>query len=226
MPTEARFFATVAELRAWFADDHASDAEVWIGFFKAHARRDGVDYEAAVDEAVCVGWIDTTVRRIDDDRYAHRFTRRRPGSHWSASNHARIVRLRREGRLLPAGETAFANRGPDTPTYLSERPVTRWPAELSRRFRADRAAWRHFSAQTPSYRRLATQWVLSAVRPETRERRFHDLLVASRAGTRPRPFVVPRADRSGATPVGSRRPERPSPTSRRSRRRAGPAALK
>ncbi len=221
-----QFFRTTDELRAWFDAHHTEATELWIGFFKAHTGRSGVDYVAAVEEALCVGWIDTTVRRIDDDRYAHRFTPRRPGSLWSEINRGKLERLRREGRVRPAGEAAYADRAPDTTRYLFSGPATRWPSELARRFRADVRAWRNFSAGPPGYRRTATHWVLSAVRPETRERRFRELVATSRAGTRPRPFLVTRVERETADRGPGRGRPRPDSADRRRHRRHLPAALK
>ena len=106
-PVPARFFATREELRAWFEAHHADASELWVGFYKAHTGRAGVVYLQAVDEALCFGWIDTTVRRIDDDRYANRFTPRRPDSNWSAVNRRRFAELDLDGRVRPAGRLAF-----------------------------------------------------------------------------------------------------------------------
>ena len=194
LPT-ARFFATPDELRAWFAAHHATERELWVGFHKAHTGRTGVDYLAAVDEALCFGWIDTTVRRLDDRRYAHRFTPRRAGSRWSEVNRAKFARLKRAGRVAPAGERAFAERREDRP-YSYERDRAELAPDQLARLRADAAAWRYFSAQPPSFQRLAAHWVTSAARPATRDRRLAELLRTAAAGTRPRPFLVARADRA------------------------------
>ena len=105
------FFRTSGELRAWFEAHHATATELWVGFYKAHAGETGVAYPEAVDEALCFGWIDTTVRRIDAARYTNRFVPRRPGSHWTDGNRARFRELDREGRVVPAGHAAFAGFG-------------------------------------------------------------------------------------------------------------------
>lgn len=89
--------------RRWLDDNHSTAQEAWITQFKKASGRTSVDYEEAVEEALCYGWIDGMVRRVDADRYAIRFTPRRPKSNWSDSNRARIEKLRREGRLMPAG---------------------------------------------------------------------------------------------------------------------------
>lgn len=89
--------------RRWLADNHSSAREAWITQFKKASSRVAVSYEEAVEEALCYGWIDGMIRAVDAESYAARFTPRKPRSNWSASNRARIEKLRREGRLTPAG---------------------------------------------------------------------------------------------------------------------------
>ena len=89
--------------RRWLEDNHAALAEVWITQFKKGVRKPFVGYEDAVEEALCYGWIDGKIKGVDAERYAVRFTPRRAGSNWSESNRTRIAKLKREGRLTPAG---------------------------------------------------------------------------------------------------------------------------
>ena len=110
MHVPARFFGSTSELRAWFEAHHADRSELWVGFYKAHTGRGGVVYPEAVDEALCFGWIDTTVRRLDDDRYSNRFVPRRPESQWSDVNRRRFAELDRRGRVHEAGRRAFRER--------------------------------------------------------------------------------------------------------------------
>ena len=191
MEIPARFFGTPSELRAWFEAHHADRSELWVGFYKAHTGRGGVVYPEAVDEALCFGWIDTTVRRIDDDRYANRFVPRRPESQWSDVNRRRFAELDRQGRMRDAGRRAFERR-PRTgrPQFTSGRTYRLRP-ELAARLRGRPAADRFFRSRPRSYRRRAIFWVMSAARPETRERRFNLLLEASEAGTIPRALLLP-----------------------------------
>ncbi len=107
MEIRPRFFPNSRELRDWFEAHHASASEIWVGFYKAHPRRTGITYGEAVEEALCFGWIDTTVRRIDDDRYANRFVPRRPGSNWTPGNQALFRELDQVGRITPAGRAVF-----------------------------------------------------------------------------------------------------------------------
>jgi uncharacterized protein YdeI (YjbR/CyaY-like superfamily) len=189
----ARFFRSVADLRSWFESNHATAPELWIGFYKAHTGRAGVQYPQAVEEALCFGWIDTTVRRLDEDRYTNRFVPRKSDSAWSRVNRAKFRELVRQGRVVAAGHAAFRRR-PWTAYAYEQAPRALTPA-YERRFRADDAAWEYFSRQPPGYRRLAVFWVMNAKRSETQERRLVHLIAASAQQRRPTPFVVASADR-------------------------------
>jgi uncharacterized protein YdeI (YjbR/CyaY-like superfamily) len=201
----ARFFGSREALRAWFEAHHADSAELWVGFYKAHTGRRGVVYPEAVDEALCFGWIDTTVRRIDDDRYANRFTPRRPGSSWSTVNRRRFAELEKTGRVHEAGRRAFAQRPARArPEYVSGRTFRLAP-EFAARLEEVPAALAFFRSRNRGYRNRAAFWVMSAKRPETRERRFASLLSASNAGTIPSALllpgeVAPRPTRAPAVP--------------------------
>jgi uncharacterized protein YdeI (YjbR/CyaY-like superfamily) len=104
-PARPEFFLTPADLSAWFsANPQAS--ELWVGFWKKDFERPGVTYGDAVDEALCNGWIDSVIRRVDEACYMLRFTPRRSKSSWTEANLQRVAELRREGRMRPAGESA------------------------------------------------------------------------------------------------------------------------
>lgn len=182
----AVFFVTAAEFRHWLLANHDRVAELQVGFYKKGASRTGLTYREAVEEALCFGWIDGQVRRIDGERYQHRFTPRRPGSTWSNVNVAHVERLIAAGRMHAAGLAAFQARLPaKTGVYAFERtalPVL--PATMARRFRAEKAAWAFFQAQPPGYRRLALHKVVSPKQAATRERWLARLIAASAAGQR------------------------------------------
>lgn len=181
-----RFFKSAAAFRAWLERNHATATELWVGLYKkAHAHQ-GLTYPDAVLEALCFGWIDGVMRRIDDETHMQRFTPRKPGSTWSNINVAHVERLTREGRMAPAGLAAYAARSAaKTGIYSFERkaPVD-FPPALRREFKAHAAAWKFFQAQPPGYRRLATFHVASAKQAETRARRLAKLIAASAAGRR------------------------------------------
>src|SRR3954447_17747267 len=171
-PTDAIFFETAEQLRDWFDANHATATELWLGSYKRASGKPSISWSDAVDEALCVGWIDSVRYYLDAERAAQRFTPRRPGSNWSAINVAKVAKLRAEGRMRPAGEAAFAQRREDrTGVYSFER--ARDPEltdEETATFQAHPAAWAWFSAKSPSFRKQVLHWVVSAKRPETRER--------------------------------------------------------
>jgi uncharacterized protein YdeI (YjbR/CyaY-like superfamily) len=190
---EPEFFTTPAELRTWFERHHESEPELLIGYYKKNAGKTGIKHSEAVEQALCFGWIDSVGRRIDDERYQVRFTPRRTGSVWSSVNIAKIAELTEQGLMHRAGTRAYEGRRPDrVATYSYEQPEgAELDADQAARFAADPEAWAWFGRQPSSYRRAAAHWVISAKRPETRERRLAQLIADSRAG-RPVPPLTRR----------------------------------
>jgi len=172
------------EWRAWLERHHDSVSEVWLVFFKSHTGRSCVPYEEAVEEALCFGWIDSIIRRLDDARYARKFTPRTDSSTWSALNRRRVAKLVREGRMTPAGmakATFLVAKGSAGDAEGERdgdkrRPVPRLSPRMERSLRASAKAWDNFCRLAPSYRRNYVGWVMSAKKEATRERRFLELL--------------------------------------------------
>jgi len=182
-PSDIRFFATPTELRDWFDANHETAAQLWLGQYKKGSGKPSVTWAQAVDEALCVGWIDGILKRIDDISHVQRFTPRRKGSNWSAVNVANVERLTAEGRMRPAGIAAYEARTPErTGVYSYERQIDPLTDAETARFRADAAAWADWEGRPPSYRRQVTGWVTSAKQPATRERRLTTLMTDSRNG--------------------------------------------
>jgi uncharacterized protein YdeI (YjbR/CyaY-like superfamily) len=169
---------------------------VFVGYWKKATGKQTMTWSQAVDEALCFGWIDGVLRRIDDERHMQRFTPRRPGSNWSKVNIAKVAKLEEAGRMRPAGLEAFAAREEaKSGVYAFESEETaELPAQFEARLRANGAAWDYWEARPPSYRRTATHWVVSAKREETRERRLAQLIESSAAGRHAPPFI-PRTGR-------------------------------
>lgn len=182
---QPRFFKTAADFRRWLETHHDRASEIWVGFCRKSSGRPSISYPEAVDEALCFGWIDGIRKKVDEQRYMNRFTPRRARSIWSAINLARIEALRAEGRLAPSGLAAFEARDPRrSGRYSFENRPTTLGRAAERAFKADPVAWSFFNAQPPSYRRVATWWVVSAVKEETRQRRLAALIECSRNGRR------------------------------------------
>jgi uncharacterized protein YdeI (YjbR/CyaY-like superfamily) len=195
---EAIFFETPDGLRDWLDRHHQTADELFVGAWKKATGKPTLTWPQIVEEALCVGWIDSIRRSVPGDGWVIRLTPRRKGSIWSAVNVAKVAELRAAGRLRPAGEAAFAARRHDrTAIYSFEQ--ARDPelaVEEAARFEANEPAWAWFSAKPPSFRKQALHWVVSAKRAETRERRLTTLIASSAAG-RPIPQMVWGRDGAG-----------------------------
>ena len=163
-----------AQWHAWLEKHHASVAEIWLVFHKRHTGKNGVDREASIEEALCFGWVDSLVRRLDDARYAVKFTPRKPDSRWSDVNRKRYASLEKRGLLMPAGR-ANAPTGKRAYAVRQRRaldaPV---PPYIERALKAEPAAWRFFGTLAPSYRRAYVGWIDAAKRDDTKERRLRE----------------------------------------------------
>lgn len=180
------FFDTPAQFGAWLAQHGADATELMVGFMKRGTGMPSITWPEAVDEALCVGWIDGVRYRIDEQRYKIRFTPRKASSIWSAVNIERMAVLTAEGRVQPAGLAAFARRSDArSRTYAYEQAAT---AVLSisqqQLFDQHPRARAFFDQQPPGYRQRMLWWVLSAKQEATRAKRLHALIAASASGQR------------------------------------------
>lgn len=181
-----RYFATPAKFRVWLEKHHATETELWVGFYKKGTGKPSITWPESVEEALCVGWIDGIRKSVDADSYMIRFTPRKPTSIWSNVNIAHVARLTEQGRMRPSGLAAFARRSDARSgvyTHENGTPVTRDAPQLEpeaeRLFRENTVAWDFFQAQPPGYRRLATFYVAGAKRLETRMKRLATLIELS-----------------------------------------------
>jgi uncharacterized protein YdeI (YjbR/CyaY-like superfamily) len=167
---ETLYLKKRAEWRAWLQKNAKSSPGIWLIYYKKASGKPRVAYEDAVEEALCFGWIDGKIKRLDDDRYAQSFTPRKAGSRWSALNIKRATKLIEEGRMTAAGRAAF------NPERKVKSLPTEFPAELEKQFRAHTDAWENFQRFPPYYRRMTTGWVASAKKEETQSKRLRDLV--------------------------------------------------
>jgi uncharacterized protein YdeI (YjbR/CyaY-like superfamily) len=179
------FFAKPSEFSAWLQKSHAREAECWVGYYKKGTGRPSMTWPESVDEALCFGWIDGIRKSIDESSYMIRFTPRKPTSIWSAVNIGRVTELTRLKRMKPTGLVAFERRNEvKSKVYAYEQAHAQLDEALEQKFRKHRRAWDFFQAQPPSYRKVATWWVVSAKREDTRLRRLDTLIADSAAGQR------------------------------------------
>jgi uncharacterized protein YdeI (YjbR/CyaY-like superfamily) len=164
--------------RTWLRKNHASSQGAWLVFYKEHTGVASIPYEDSVREALCFGWIDSLVKRLDHDRYARKFTPRKPTSKWSDINRQRWNELKQAGLLTVAGLAA----APTDKTYGPQKAVPDLPAYIAKALKANPEAWSFFQQLAPTYRRHFVGWIHTAKRPETREKRIREsiTLLASR----------------------------------------------
>jgi uncharacterized protein YdeI (YjbR/CyaY-like superfamily) len=170
---------TREDWRAWLAGHHATETEVWLVYAKQHTGKPRVSYDAAVEEALCYGWIDSIVRRLDDDRYAQKFTPRKDRTRWSAPNLERVRRLMADGRMTGAG---IAVLHPDPDYQPPDRSSPEAPPFLEEALKKSPAAWEAFQSLAPSHRRNYVLWITDARKEETRQRRLQEAIRKLEAG--------------------------------------------
>lgn len=171
-------FESRSEWREWLRQNHDKEKEVWILAYKKSTGKTTLDYKDALDEALCFGWIDSRLRRIDDEKHMWRFAPRKRGSIWSEINRRNAERLIRERRMTAAGmeKVREAKRNGRWNEAYSSRRKPRMPRDLRRALEKDAKAWENFSAFTKSCKTVYIYWVTTAKRPETRSRRIKEVV--------------------------------------------------
>ena len=161
-----------ADWRAWLGEHHATSPGVWLVGWRTATGRPRVAYDDVVEEALCVGWIDSLSKRVDDERRRQLITPRTAGSGWARTNKERIARLEAAGLMLPAGEAVVAAAKADGSwNLLDDVEALVEPDDLRAALDADPAARANWDAFPPSARRMSLAWIVTAKRPGTRARR-------------------------------------------------------
>jgi uncharacterized protein YdeI (YjbR/CyaY-like superfamily) len=196
-PGKPTFFKTPAAWRTWLEKHHATESELWVGFYRVGSGKPSITWPESVDAALCFGWIDGVRKSLDELSYVIRFTPKRAGSIWSLVNIKRVAELTRLGLMAERGLAAFARRQDDRSAIYSyeQRRNARLPAAYQKEMKARPDAWSFFQAQPPGYRRTITHWIVSAKRPETQLRRLRQLIDACAAGRRIEAIARPDARR-------------------------------
>lgn len=169
-------FTTSQEWREWLHKNHDQETEVWLVFYKKKTGKPCISYDAAVEEALCFGWIDSIVRKIDEEKYAQKFTPRKDKSKWSESNKNRIAKLIQEERMTEIGlmkiQAAKANGQWEKP----DRPEINYdlPEELQSAFQENTKAKENFEHLALSYQKQFIAWIKTAKREETKKKRIQE----------------------------------------------------
>ncbi|MCX6815024.1 MAG: YdeI/OmpD-associated family protein [Candidatus Aenigmarchaeota archaeon] len=159
------------EWRAWLEKNHSTAKEAWVVFYKKHTGKKGAPYLDVLEEALCFGWIDGPLKRIDDEKHAIKFTPRRKHSVWAESNIERAKRMIRLGKMTPAGLEKF--KGHESRKVPKVIPM---PEDLENALKKNRKAWENFQKFAPSHRKHYFWWIISSKKPETRERRIKEVV--------------------------------------------------
>ena len=180
-----KFFSSPDEFRKWLEPNHDRESELLVGFHKKSSGKKSITYAEALDEALCFGWIDGVRKSLNETSYVQRFTPRKPKSIWSLINVRHVERLKKEGRMHPAGLEAYARRDPKrTGIYSFENEPHKLAPAYEKRFRENKNAWKFFEAQPPYYKKLMIFRIMSAKKEETRLRRLEQTIESSAQGKR------------------------------------------
>jgi uncharacterized protein YdeI (YjbR/CyaY-like superfamily) len=158
--------------------NHNTSDGIWLVYYKKPSGKPRIPYNDAVEEALCFGWIDGKIKRINDDYYIQRFTPRRKGSRWSRLNVSRVTSMQKAGKMMPAGMKAF-QEAVDKPELiyeinLDDNIVT--PEDLLEALKKNESAFRNFNNFSLSNKRLYIFWLNSAKKEETRQRRISKIV--------------------------------------------------
>lgn len=162
------------EWREWLEVNHSMTKGIWLIYYKKPSGKPRIPYNEAVEEALCYGWIDGKIKRVNDDYYIQWFTPRRPGSRWSKLNMNRAQKLINEGRMRPAGLEAFeeTNRKPELIYDIKSVNNLPVPDDLMEALKNNIVAYNNFINFPPSSHKLYVLWLTSAKRAETRQARI------------------------------------------------------
>jgi uncharacterized protein YdeI (YjbR/CyaY-like superfamily) len=165
-----------ADWRGWLEQHGSSEREVWLVYFKAGAGRSGISYNDSLEEALCFGWVDSLIQKIDEEKYARKFTPRKAGSQWSELNQHLVAKLIQQGRMTSAGLSKVDFPLSEAPAARPKRPKLPLPDWLKAGLMASLAAWENFQRLAPSHQRNYIGWISEAKKEETRQKRLREAI--------------------------------------------------
>ena len=168
---------SIQDWHAWLVENHQREKEVWLIFYKKNCGIATISYDDAIDEALCFGWIDSIIQKIDEEKYTRKFTPRRDTKKWSVANIKRVNRLIESKRMNPTGLTKLGNM------HLLKEKVNPGkaepfciPDEIEQVIRKNEKAWSNYQNLPPSTRRRYFTWVLNAKKAETLQKRLLEVI--------------------------------------------------
>lgn len=180
-----KFFSSPEEFHRWLEENHHTATELMVGFHKKSSGMKSITYAQALDEALCFGWIDGVRRSLNETSYEQRFTPRKPKSIWSLVNIKHVKRLKKDGRMHPAGLAAYERRDAKrTGVYSFETTPQQLSPDYEKKFRHNKKAWKFFEELPPYLKKTLIFWIMGAKKEETRIRRLEKLIENSAKGVR------------------------------------------
>jgi len=172
------------EWRDWLSENHAAKASIWLVFYKKETSRPTIAYETAVEEAICFGWIDSIIKKIDAARYARKFTPRSDKSKWSPLNKKRANKMIRQGRMTEVGLAKIKTAKKTGLWNKDSRPQISLdiPPDFAKAMARNKKAKESFDKLAPSYRKHYIGWIAVAKRPETKKRRIAESIALLEQG--------------------------------------------
>ena len=174
---ETLYITDRKDWRTWLEKNYDKKNEIWLIYYKKHTNKSTILYDDAVEEALCFGWIDSTVKRIDNEKYAQRYTPRNLNSIWSQINIRRVKKMMKEGKMTKEGLLKFEygmNNNLQAPTIKDEIMI---PEDLQKAFKTNPQAKKNYHNLAQSYKLMYIHWITNAKMKETRKRRLQKAVI-------------------------------------------------
>ncbi|NOY37670.1 MAG: bacteriocin-protection protein [Chlorobi bacterium] len=167
------------EWRDWLKKNHAREKEIWLVYYKKHTGKPTIEYMDSVEEAICFGWIDNIKKRIDDEKYAHKFTVRKVKSKWSPLNIRLAEKMIKEKKMTSAGLTFFEQRIEYDKEFIKTRASDEitLTQEIEQELKKNEKAWRNFLKLAPGYKKQYVLWLISAKKEITKQKRLEEAII-------------------------------------------------
>lgn len=163
--------------RNWLEENHEKEKKVALVSYKKHTGKPSISHRTAMDEAICFGWIDTTIKRLDDEKYLRHFVRRGDKANWSNNTLRYAKELMKAGKMAPAGIKRYKEGLLKRPHDYGRKKNPDTPEDLRKTLKREKGE-ESFTNLAPSYKRMYIHWIERAKRKETREKRIKEVVKA------------------------------------------------
>jgi uncharacterized protein YdeI (YjbR/CyaY-like superfamily) len=183
----ALLFKKKEEWRKWLEQNHLKFKEIWLIHYKKSSNKKNLTHHDAVEEALCFGWIDSTLKKIDEDRYILRYTPRKNKSVWSKINKETAERMIMQGKMTQEGleKINLAKKNGLWKIAYTNKIRDKLPSDLEKYLHSDKIAWENFQKFANSYRNIYIGWVKNAKTDITRLKRIKEVVKRSRENKKP-----------------------------------------